>query len=191
MPSSQILFAELHEPSPTINNRRQPSILTRRQRTTTTENLSPIQQVSDITNLLPSQFTFRNVKVSRNASFERSSPRLKPLNYSKTLAEHTHKPNVSNSKSSQSVTAHTWTPKLSESNSFHTRTLTGLLRARSQLTKYTHQQYPKTNYFQDLYISPRILNTSSNENELNRKVTNTKFVIDECKSRKKTCRRMN
>jgi len=175
MPSSQILFAELNEQSSTINNRRQPSILTRRQRTTTTENLSPIQQVSDINDLLPSRFTFRNAKVSH------SSPRLKPSNYSKAVVEHTVKPNVSNSKSSQSVTAHAWTPKLSESNSFHTRTLTGLLRAKSQFTKYTQQRYPKTNYFQDLHISPRVLNNSSNENELPRKSTNTKFVIEECK----------
>lgn len=143
---------------------------------------------NQLTITIPPNFTFRN-KPSRISHSDRSSssfkieeqlssPRIKPLNYSKTINDLPSKQNSSNQKLSHPT--HTWTPKFSEQTSNPLRTLTSTLRAKSQLSKhFIHRQQnhinSKPNYIQDLYISPRIIANPE------KKIQQTKFIIEDCK----------
>lgn len=221
MSTPQILYAQLNESSTNNNNRQstikkeldsQTPILIRRQRPTI-ENLSPNHQMSDITDLsenqlsiaIPSNFIFRTkpsrIPLSERPSFkinERiSSPRIKPLNYSKTVNETNAKQMIFIPKiitQSASHSTHTWIPKLIEQNSTHNRTLVNTLQAKSNILKRfkIHQrqiqtdrsnQNFKTNYIQDLFISPRALltNPSNHEYDTNKKINKTRIIPDECK----------
>jgi len=168
--------------------------------------------VSDITNITGNQlsitisrnFIFRNkpsrVSLSDRPSYkidERiSSPRLKSLNYSKTISETIQKQNVYIPKlihQNPSLRTHTWTPKLTEQNSNYTRALANILRVKSQLSKQSTNRHQhqlqserintnlKANYIQDLYISSRSLNNPQHEYEINKKIPKPRFVIEECR----------
>jgi hypothetical protein len=155
----------------------------------------------------PSSFTFRNkpsrVLLSDRSSFkieqQLSSPRLKPLNYSKTISEGNFKQNIFHPKTphqNTSLATHTRTPRLSAEGSNHIRTLTSDLRAKSHLSKYLINRFqpqlqsermyinPKTNSIQDLSISTRGLNNLHPEYEMNKKMRNIRVIIGDCKFKK-------
>ena len=148
-----------------------------------------MSDITNLSNLLPSHFTFRTTpRTSRNnqlcdrPSFkieqQTSSPRIRPLYSSKIANEQLFKPDLSFSKLSQSFNFPPVNQRRSESNSVHSRTLANVLRAKSQFTKYAHQQPAsrknlQPNFIQDLYISPRMLNYSSNNEEINKKHSST------------------
>jgi hypothetical protein len=87
-----------------------------------------------------------------------------------------------------SHSTHTWTSKLIDQNSSPTRTLVNTLQAKSQILKRfkIHQrqlqterisnQNSKTNYIQDLFISPRAIT-----NPYHQKTHKIRSILDECK----------
>jgi hypothetical protein len=211
--SPQLLFSESNEQSTNNNNRqqtikkeldRQPSLFIRGHRPTI-ENLSPNPQVSDMTNIsenqlsltIPQNFLFRN-KLSNRSSFKIndriSSPRIKPSNYSKTVDE--VKQILFHPKSihrNNSLPTPIWTPTLTEQDLTHTRTLAGILRSKSHLSKFFRNRQSqkiqsermntnlKTTDIQDLYISPRSLNNPQYELDMNKNTCNKGSIVDECK----------
>jgi hypothetical protein len=125
-----------------------------------------------------------------------SSPRLKPLMYSKTISEGTSRQYIFNPKSIQQINSfppHTKTPTLSEQGTLHTRTLNDIIHSKTHLSKTItnrrHHQLqtermntnPKINYIQDLYISPRLLSNPHHDLEVNKKIHKKGFISDECK----------
>ncbi len=189
----------------------QSPISIRRQRPTI-ENLSSIHQMSDITDIpgnqlsiaIPPNFIFRHkpsrVLISDRPSFKVdesiSSPRIKPLNYSKTMNENNTKQTIFIPKiitQSASHSTHTWTPILTEQTSTPTRALVNTLHAKAHVLKRfkNHQRQsqtdktPKTNYIQDLFISPRpIINPHHQEYDTNKKIPKRRSTLYECKFKK-------
>ncbi len=214
MSSPQLLFSESNEQSTNNNNRqqtikkeldRQSSLFIRGHRPTI-ENLSPNPQVLDMTNIsenqlsltIPPNFLFRNkpsrVFLSNRSSFKIndriSSPRIKPSNYSKTVND--VKQILFHPKSihrKNSLPTPIWTPTLTEQDLTHTRTLAGILRSKSHLSKFfrNRQSQKRTNTnlkptdIQDLYISPRLVNNPQHELEMNKNTCNKGSIVDECK----------
>jgi hypothetical protein len=128
-----------------------------------------------------------------------SSPRLKPLNYSKTISEGTSKQFTFNPKSIQqnnSPLIHIKTPTLSEQGAIHTRTLTGIVNAKTRLSRHITNRRQrglqsekmntnlKPSYIQDLYISSQSLSNPHHDLEMNKKLGKKRLINDECKLKK-------
>ena len=228
--TSPMLFAEINDSSTNNNNRQQMTkkeleyqspISIRRQRPTI-ENLSSIHQMSDITDIsgnqlsiaIPPSFIFRHkpsrVLISDRPSFKVdesiSSPRVKPLNYSKTTNENNSKqmifiPKIITQNSSHPT--HTWTAKLTDQTSTPTRTLVNTLNAKAHVLKRikNHQRQPqtektnqtlKTNYIQNLFISPRaIINPHHQEGDTHKKIPKIRSTLYECKFKQQSRRKKN
>ena len=142
---------------------------------------------SSITNL--SNLTFRSKPFSdRSSSSSKldqrlSSPHLKSLNSTKIFYESLPKQNTFITKSNHQTSS--WS-----SNS--TRTLANILRPKSHLSKHIqhhhlHEKFhnnnnnSKINSILDLYISPRTISNPHRNYDIKKKLSKTRFIIDECK----------
>lgn len=164
IPSPQVLFADLNEPTPSPSLVRSASNKKEIQRQTPflVRRAPSIQASFDFTQIpphqisvaLPTHFTFRNPS-------ERLSPKISHLNTktTKILREPMILTKPIQRNSSQTIPK--WTPKLFEQETLHQRTMHSLLRSKTLLSKTPRSHAfisspTQMNSFQDLHISPRL-----------------------------------